>query len=162
MADFKVAIPFVLQHEGGYVHDPEDAGGETKYGICKRSYPKVDIAKLTEEKARDIYERDFWQPLGLDGFKSQEVATKVFDSAVLIGSKRAIIFLQRAVQNAGGGIVPVDGKMGASTIAAVNASSPDLLLMSYRHFLVTYYEGLVETVPTNKKFLKGWVKRANS
>lgn len=162
MAEFKRAIPIILRHEGGYVHDPDDAGGETKFGISKRSYPKLDIAKLTEEEARKIYERDFWKPLRLDAINSHEIATKVFDSAVLIGLKRAVTFLQRAVQNAGGGIVPVDGKMGASTIAAVNASSPDLLLMSYRHFLVTYYEGLVETVPTNKKFLKGWVKRANS
>ena len=32
--------------EGGYVNDPNDAGGETKWGISKRSYPYLDIANL--------------------------------------------------------------------------------------------------------------------
>jgi lysozyme family protein len=162
MADFALAIPIVLLHEGGYVNDPDDPGGETKYGICKRSYPHVDIAQLTIEGAKAIYERDFWTPLLLSQVHSQLVATKVLDSAVLIGPRRAVKFLQRAVQNAGGGIVLVDGTMGPKTLAAVNSSSPDLLLAAYKQLLVTYYEGLVETVPTDEKFLKGWLARANA
>ena len=162
MAVFDLAIPTVLLHEGGYVNDPDDPGGETKYGISKRSYPDVDITDLTIDQAKAIYQRDFWTPLLLDQVNSQPVATKVLDTAVLIGRGRAVKFLQRAVQNAGGGIVVVDGAMGPHTLAAVNSSSPDLLLSAYRQLLVTYYEGLVEEVPTDEKYLKGWLNRANS
>jgi lysozyme family protein len=162
MADFRLAIPTVLKHEGGYVNDPSDAGGETAYGISKRSYPHLDIARLTRTEAEVIYRDDFWAPLQLDAVKDQEVATKVFDSAVLIGKFRAVKFLQRALQNAGGGIVPVDGHIGPDTLRAVNAASPVLLIHAYRHLLATYYEGLAEAVPGDTKFLKGWLNRANS
>jgi lysozyme family protein len=162
MADFTLAIPTVLAHEGGYANDPDDPGGETNFGISKRSYPDVDIADLTQADAEAIYQRDFWTPLLLDQFNDQGVATKVLDTAVLIGISRSVKFLQRSVQNAGGGIVVVDGAMGPHTLAAVNASSPDLFLQFYRQLLVTYYEGLVEEVPTDQKFLEGWLNRANS
>jgi hypothetical protein len=33
----------------GYVNDPSDPGGETQWGISKRSYPDVDIKALTRE-----------------------------------------------------------------------------------------------------------------
>lgn len=162
MAEFRLAIPTVLKHEGGYVNDPNDAGGETAYGISKRSYPDLDIAQLTRAEAEKIYFRDFWAPLQLDAVNDQQVATKVFDSAVLIGKSRAVKFLQRAVQSAGGGIVTVDGHLGPTTLRAVNTASPLLLIDAYRHLLDTYYEGLAEAVPTNAKFLKGWLSRANS
>ena len=37
---FKDLIDGVLVREGGYVDHPSDPGGETKYGIAKRSHPK--------------------------------------------------------------------------------------------------------------------------
>ncbi|KKK60142.1 hypothetical protein LCGC14_3027340, partial [marine sediment metagenome] len=51
MASFEKAIPIVLKHEGGYVHDKLDPGGETNFGISKRAYPMVDIKNLTQEQA---------------------------------------------------------------------------------------------------------------
>ncbi len=162
MAEFEAAIPIVLRHEGGHVHDPADAGGETNFGICKRSYPTVDVAHLTRADAETIYRRDFWIPLQLDQVRDQQVAAKVLDTAVLVGKSQAVKFLQRAVQNAGGGLVPVDGCIGPATLHAVNQSSPLLLLDAYRRLLVTFYEGLVEAVPTNQKFLSGWLTRANA
>jgi lysozyme family protein len=162
MALFDLAIPIVLQHEGGYVHDPDDAGGETNFGICRRSYPNLDLAHLTRAGAAAIYHRDFWTPLQLDHVRDQQVATKLLDTAVLIGRLPAIKFLQRAVQNAGGGIVPVDGHIGPATLKAVNDSSPLVLLQEYRHLLATFYEGLVQDTPTSEKFLKGWLARANA
>ena len=55
MKDFDKALKFVLKWEGGYSNDPNDPGGETKYGISKRSYPELDISKLTLEQAKDIF-----------------------------------------------------------------------------------------------------------
>jgi len=162
MADFQQAIPTVLQHEGGYVNDPSDCGGETNFGICRHSYPSLDVACLTIDEAQAIYRRDFWTPLLLDQITNQEVATKLFDTAVLTGKSQAVKFLQRAVQDAGGAIVEVDGQIGPETVAAVNASPPILLLDAYRQQLTTFYRDLAAARPTNQKFLKGWLTRANS
>ena len=46
---FDDIIKVVLHHEGGYVNDPQDPGGETNFGIAKRSHPDVDIKNLTED-----------------------------------------------------------------------------------------------------------------
>ena len=45
--NFPESIERILSHEGGYVHDARDPGGETQWGISKRSYPGVDIKALT-------------------------------------------------------------------------------------------------------------------
>jgi lysozyme family protein len=162
MADFHLAIQTVLRHEGGYVNDPADCGGETKFGICQRSYPKLKIRDLDVAAAEAIYQRDFWQPLRLDEIHDQSVATKVIDTAVLIGRFNAVKLLQRAVPQAGGGLLRVDGKIGPNTLTAINLCSPALLLIAYRKLLATYYETLAVNIPTNQNFLKGWLNRANS
>ena len=51
LTTFNEIIEKVLDHEGGYVNDPTDRGGETNFGIAKRFYPDVDIKNLTKEQA---------------------------------------------------------------------------------------------------------------
>ena len=51
LTTFNEIIEVVLKHEGGYVNDPLDRGGETKFGITKKFYPNVDI-KAECEKSR--------------------------------------------------------------------------------------------------------------
>ena len=48
LTKFDDIIEVVLEHEGGYVNDPDDPGGETNFGVAKRSHPDVDIANLTK------------------------------------------------------------------------------------------------------------------
>lgn len=88
-------VDHILQVEGGYSHDPNDPGGETKWGISKRSYPHLDIAALTEADAREIYERDYVQPV-LDCVKNDRLAFLVADSAVNHGLTRALAWLEDA------------------------------------------------------------------
>jgi len=52
----------LLLVECGYVNDPNDPGGETKFGISKRSYPHLDIKNLTEDDAKKIFIEDFFNP----------------------------------------------------------------------------------------------------
>jgi len=52
LTKFDEIIEVVLEHEGGYVNDPDDPGGETNFGIAKRSHPDVDIKNLTKEGAK--------------------------------------------------------------------------------------------------------------
>ena len=58
---FERAVTRLLGDEGGYVDNPADPGGETKFGITKREYPQVDIAALTRAEAIAIYYCDWWQ-----------------------------------------------------------------------------------------------------
>jgi len=55
VADFLHAFGHVLQMEGGYVNDPNDPGGEMKYGISRRQYPMEDIHDLTLDRAVELY-----------------------------------------------------------------------------------------------------------
>ena len=60
LTTFDEIIEITLEHEGGYVHDPKDLGGETNFGIAKRFYPDVDIKKSYKEEAKEIYKKDYW------------------------------------------------------------------------------------------------------
>jgi len=90
--DFEKALKFVLKWEGGYSNDPNDPGGETKFGICKRSYPELNISKLTLEQAKEIYYKNYWLKSGCDELP-YPFNIIVFDTAVNMGRRRAIEFL---------------------------------------------------------------------
>ena len=78
---FDDAIAFVLAREGGYSKDPNDPGGETKWGISKRSHPNEDIASLTVDRAKEIYLKEYWIPVGGDTLPSPADIV-AFDAAV--------------------------------------------------------------------------------
>jgi len=115
--NFEDAFRNVIGEEGGYVDHPSDPGGETKYGISKRSYPNVDIANLTLEQARAIYKRDYWDRLRGDELP-YPLAEFLFDFAVNSGVGAATKALQRAL-----GVLP-DGVIGPVTLAAARAKDP--------------------------------------
>lgn len=150
MAKFELAIPVVLSNEGGYVNDPVDPGGETNFGISKRSYPNVDIKNLTAASASAIYNQDFWK---FDGISDQGVATKLFDSFVNMG--RAAIKVAQSIVN-----TSEDGNYGPHTEAAINAVNPAQFLSEYREALVARYQRIVNDNPDDEKFLTGWLRRA--
>ncbi len=61
---FKKIIGIIIdKNEGGYVNDPRDKGGETKYGIAKKYHPNIDIKNLTKEQAADIYYNEYFVKL---------------------------------------------------------------------------------------------------
>src|SRR5215831_5610637 len=64
MSAFDQAFEIVVGHEGGYSNNSSDPGGETMYGISKRSYPDIVISTLTLDQAKAIYERDYWNKAG--------------------------------------------------------------------------------------------------
>lgn len=145
---FDAAFEALIGHEGGYVNNPKDPGGETKFGISKRSYPSEDIRGLTLARAKEIYERDFWRPVQGD-FWPYPVAFNLFDGAVNSGAAQSIKWLQHAV-----GTLP-DGKIGPATIAAVNAMASDRVAARYNGARLRFMAGL----PTWPSFGKGWARR---
>ena len=105
--DFYDIVEDVIKREGGYVNHKNDPGGETKYGIAKRSHPKEDIRNLTKSRAVDIYERDYWIPSKASKLPESMMAT-YFDMVVNMGQKRAVKILQKACNSKGCKLV-VDG-----------------------------------------------------
>jgi lysozyme family protein len=95
MKTFKEIIEKVLEHEGGYVNDPKDLGGETKYGITKRFYPDIDIKNLTIEQATEIYKKDYWDKNKVESLP-QNLWHIYFDMCVNMGKRTAVKVLQRA------------------------------------------------------------------
>ena len=151
---FEEIIEDVLPHEGGYVNDPHDAGGETKYGIAKRWYPNVDIKNLTKEQAKKIYHTDYWRRGKCDEVPPQ-LRHIYFDMCVNMGKRTAVKVLQRAAVNKGKDI-EVDGGLGPATLGAVK----NVELERVRAFRVKYYVDLVNKKPEQEKFYFGWFRRA--
>jgi hypothetical protein len=92
---FIKAFENTLSREGSYVNDRQDPGGETKYGISKRSYPKLDIKNLTQYQAKQIYFADFWLNGKYEEFVDDNLAIKLFDLAVNVGPVQANQLLQQ-------------------------------------------------------------------
>lgn len=112
----------LIGHEGGYVNNPNDPGGETNWGISKRAYPNIDIKALSRDGAKVIYRRDFWDRLGADTLYDG-VAFQLFDFAVNSGIETAVRYLQRAVG------VADDGHWGPTSQAAASAMSESDAIM---------------------------------
>lgn len=146
--NFEDAFKKLIVHEGGYVNDPRDPGGETKYGISKRAYPAVDIKNLTLDGAKLIYKRDYWDRCRCDDLP-EAVRFDVFDAAVNSGVKQAIVWLQRAL-----GVV-ADGVIGGITLSFAEKTDGYLLAMKYNGTRLLFMTNL----PTWPTYSKGWAKR---
>jgi lysozyme family protein len=156
MADSKIAIAKTLVNEGGYVDNPNDSGGPTKYGVTQRDLPGEDIKNLTPERATAYYLEHYWKAL-YSQIDNQSVADKLFDMGVLFGVGEAVKLLQIVLN-----IVPVDDIFGPHTLSAVNLADPNMLLVTYKTALVTYCIGIANDRPQDRVFLNGWIKRVNS
>ena len=151
MANFDVSIAVILKNEGGYVNNPADPGGETNFGICKESYPDVDIKSLTVDGAKVIYKRDFWDKVHGDDIVDQNFATSLLDFAVNAGVGTAGKQVQKVLG------VAVDGVIGQQTIHAIN-NTPNFS-KGFAKGRADYYVALVTNKYTDIVFLKGWINR---
>jgi len=145
---FDTAVSLVLEHEGGLVNHPSDPGGLTKYGISQRAYPTLDIASLTEEDAKAIYKRDYWDRVQGD-LLPEGISTLVFDSAVNQGVVRATLLLQKALG------VDADGIIGPRTLAAASRANPRDFAVKFGAERAVHYARL----PTFPIFGRGWMRR---
>ena len=160
---FTRAIARLLGDEGGYVDNPADPGGETKFGITKRQYPDLDIAALTRTDAVAIYYRDWWQRYRYSELPGP-IAAKLFDLAVNIGPDHAVRCLQRALR-ACGRRVTEDGALGRATTTGVGAANQLAMLAALRAEAAGYYRALAalergRRAGGDREFLDGWLNRA--
>lgn len=148
MMDVTIALDRVLGHEGNYVNDPVDPGGETNFGISKRSYPDEGIKNLTRARACFLYERDFWKPVASQT-SDGALQFQLMDAAVNHGMGNSTRFLQRALGVADDGHF---GKYSRAALAAADSKDVHLLFMAER------FEFWCK-LSTFARFGKGWTLR---
>lgn len=153
------ALTLMFGHEGGYVNNPADPGGPTKYGItlktlrAARGKPGLqagDVRALTVVEAEDIYRKSYWNQAGGDLLPAG-LDYAVFDFGVNSGPATAVKKLQKLV---GAG---QDGAVGVQTVSAVNSYPGGLskLIKDYCVVRMSYLRGL----KTWGKFGRGWTIR---
>lgn len=172
-------IAAILKHEGGYVDHGSDRGGATNHGISLKYAKRVgldidgdgdvdrdDIKLVTPEKAAMLYKRDFLIDPGFDKLPI-EIQPQVFDMSVLHGPSRAAKIVQTAINDImNENVMKVDGEAGPKTQTAaalvlkqVGAKTFNAKMVWHR---VAFLKEIVKSDPSQKVFLKGWTKRAES
>lgn len=145
---FEDAVEIILKHEGGYVRNPNDPGGETNFGIAKRSYPNLNIRELTKEQAIEIYRQDYWDKCKIELLPAP-LRLIVFDCAINQGPQVSIALLQAALG------VNADGDLGPLTLQAIAKANLEKLVQGYARFrLNRYFDNRNFAV-----FGEGWVRR---
>ncbi len=157
---FLTCVRFVIHEEGGFVNDPTDPGGATKYGISMRSHcsdigdidgdgdiDAEDVRLITVEQAMAIYFDEYWGEIRGEELPTP-MALVMLDTAVNCGEVRAIKLLQRA-----GGLVE-DGRFGRATMSW--ALAPTAL-----HKMLTKRKAFYAGLRTFKKYGKGWLARVS-
>lgn len=167
----------LIAREGGYVNDPDDPGGATKYGITiqtlrdfrgDQSLQPAHVAALTKEQAAQIYEQEYLHGPKISRLP-EPLVEPVYDMQVNTGS-RAVRLLQGMCVRLGADIA-VDGQIGPITIAAckglVERYGRQLIRDAYGHERLNYYYNLAESQPPLRKYVKrrdggkaGWIARA--
>jgi len=152
---FNIFFDRLMGYEGGLGNDPDDHGGLTKYGISKKSYPDIDIANLTLERAKEICFRDYYVPLSIEQFADNRIAWQVFDFGFNGGTVTSAVTIQRILK------IKQDGIIGKITLKKANLWSGKYPL--YVYFMssrIKHYIKLVDNDHSQMKFFKGWIFRA--
>ncbi|WP_457650952.1 holin-associated N-acetylmuramidase [Profundibacter sp.] len=170
----------IVAREGGFVNDPDDPGGATKYGVTIGTLRRLgldktgdgrvtvaDVRALTRADAEKIFIKHYYRRPRIDRLPEPLRAT-VFDMYVNAGSN-AVKILQRLLRKMGHNI-SVDGAIGPKTIAAAKAAyaeAPDYLADAYGIERRNYYFRLADSRPASRKYARtraggkgGWIRRA--
>lgn len=138
----------------GYVNDPTDMGGETKFGVAKNANPDLNIRNLTWDGTKAVYYIRYWLAGKCDRMPGR-VAVLHFDVCTNNGVGRAAIFLQRAL-----GVSP-DGNIGPATLLKLTSSDAIAVCNKVCDLREQFYRDIVANKPVQVKFLAGWLRRCN-
>lgn len=164
-------ISALIDREGGYVFNRNDAGGETKFGITR------DVAKqfgyvgamfdLPRSTAEAIYRKQYFESPGFDHVLalSAPIAEEMFDTGVNMGVTVPGQWLQRLLNAlTDGAPLTVDGKVGPATISALQAylkrrgtDGETVLVRGLNCLQGVKYLEITEARVQNKSFIFGWL-----
>ncbi|MDD8023587.1 MAG: holin-associated N-acetylmuramidase [Paracoccaceae bacterium] len=170
----------IVAREGGYVNDPADPGGATKYGVTIGTMQRLgldlsgdgrvtdrDVRMLTRDQAADVYVKHYFEGPRLNALP-EPLQASVFDMYVNAGAN-AITILQKLLGQMGQA-VDVDGVLGPQTLAAAHAAAdaaPGLIADAYGIARRNYYYALADARPASRKYARtrkggkgGWILRA--
>ena len=163
---FEKAFKILIDLEGGYVDDPNDRGGKTKYGITTYTYNNwyldlvgrekdegwpVRVKDITLEQAKEIYWKQYWIEPEICTLQD-ELAIHVFVAGVNMGPPKAIACLQKALQVARTN--EIDDR--TYTAQALKPLGETIVLLNW--FLDEYYRNLAQF----PRYGKGWIRRLHT
>ena len=170
----------IIAREGGFVNDPNDPGGATKYGVTLATLRRLglditgdgktdigDLRALTPDRAVQIYTEYYFRRPRLSDLP-EALQPSVFDMYLNAGAN-AIKVLQQLLADMGADLGK-DGVVGPQTITAAHAAAatdPVLLTDAYGIARRNYYYALADARPQSRKFARrqdggkgGWILRA--
>ena len=162
-SNFNAVMEQIFRHEGGMSMIRSDPGnwtsgkvgvGElrgTNFGIAAHAHPNVDIPNLTKAQAREIYRRQYWNPIRGDDL-TYGIDLVTMDPAVNSGVSRGVRWLQQAL---GFGGSHVDGRMGPQTLGAASSSMTVPVIKRACEIRMGFLRGL----RTFTTFGRGWSRR---
>jgi lysozyme family protein len=162
MAVYTKVIKKILKWEGGFANVPGDTGGATMKGVTLSTYRQYfgkdktvqDLKEITQAEWDYIFKKGYWDRWKADQIMSQPIANMVVDwtwGSGVHGVKKPQEVL---------GVVP-DGMVGPKTLAAVNSAGPVTLFHKLKARRIKFYEDIVKSRPSQKKWLNGWLNRVN-
>lgn len=165
--EFSDIIIDVLEREGGFVNDPADRGGATKFGVTIGTLREHgidvdgdgnididDVESMPLETAKEVYRRHYWDPLQFGRFPG-ELRDVMFDMCINHGQSRAVKILQDAINREGYDIA-VDGIIGPQTLS--HTKYVGLKEVVYER--IYFYSVIIQNDPSQIRFRKGWYNRA--
>lgn len=172
----------IVAREGGYVNDPDDPGGATKYGVTLATLKRLgldrtrdgrvdeaDVKALTRDDAQRIFVEHYFRAPRLAELPAV-LQPSVFDMYVNAGAN-AVKLLQRLVTRMGFACED-DGLIGPMTLRAVREAAlaaPAHIADAYGIARRNYYYSLGDTRPASRKYARrkdggkgGWITRAEA
>lgn len=169
MANFERFAKRLLRLEGGFVNHSKDQGGPTKFGVVlstwrEHGYDKDgdgdididDIRKLTEDDARYIAKKIFWDYFNADLILNDSVAELIVDWGYNSGRKTVAMIVQRLVK------IVDDGIIGPQSINAINCAQQEGLFDALKIERKVFLNNIIKRKPDQVVFYDGWMNRLNS
>ncbi len=160
----------VIDLEGGYVNNPVDKGGPTKYGITlsvARAYGySGSMRDMPRSLAEEIYSKRYIKEPKFDQvfYLDTKIGIELIDTGVNMGPSTAAQFFQRWLNAFSEERLFVDGRLGALTINCFKnflLKRGDLgrsvMLKALNGLQAARYLEIVEKNPSQKEFIFGWI-----